>query len=116
MVKKDLRIVYVPLADLRLSAYNPRKHTKEAMEALKESIKRFGVVDPVIANSAPKRKNILIGGHMRLKALKELGHTEVPVVYLNIPDIEKEKNLNLRLNKIQANSTSISWPTSARSS
>ncbi len=95
----DLKIVYVRLAELKLSEYNPRKHTKEAMEALKESLTRFDIVDPVIANSAPERKNILIGGHMRVKALKELGVTEVPVVYINIPDIEKEKELNIRLNK-----------------
>ena len=69
------------------------------MAALKESIKRFSVVDPVIANSAPSRKNILIGGHMRLKALKEMGMKKVPVVYLSIPDIKKERELNVRLNR-----------------
>lgn len=93
--KQDLKIVYVPIADLKLSDYNPRRHTPEAMAALKESIKRFDVVDPVIANSAPKRKNILIGGHMRLKALKEMGVDKVPTVYVNISDIEKEKELNI---------------------
>ncbi len=97
--KQDLKIVYVPIADLKLSDYNPRRHTPEAMAALKESIKRFDVVDPVIANTAPKRKNILIGGHMRLKALKEMGVDKVPTVYVNIPDIEKEKELNIRLNR-----------------
>lgn len=97
--KRDLKIVYVSVSDLRLSTYNPRRHTPEAMAGLKESLKRFGTVDPVIANSAPKRKNILIGGHMRLKALKELGFKEAPVVYLNIPDIKKEKELNIRLNR-----------------
>lgn len=97
--KNNLKIVYVPISQLKLSAYNPRRHTAEAMAGLKESIKRFDVVDPVIANSAPKRKNILIGGHMRLKALKDMGFKEVPVVYLNIPDIEREKELNIRLNR-----------------
>lgn len=97
--KNDLRIVYVPIGQLKPSAYNPRRHSAEAMSALKESIKRFSVVDPVIANSAPARKNILIGGHMRLKALKEMGMKEVPVVYVRIPDIEKERELNVRLNR-----------------
>src|SRR5258708_4242470 len=97
--KNNLKIVYVPVSDLKLSAYNPRRHTPEAMAGLKESIKRFNIVDPVIANSAPKRKNILIGGHMRLKAMKEMGMKEAPVVYLNIPDVKKEKELNIRLNK-----------------
>jgi DNA modification methylase len=98
-IKSDLKIVYVPASELKPSTYNPRRHTPEAMAALKESIKRFGAVDPLIANSAPGRNNILIGGHMRLKALKEMGMQEVPVVYVRIPDIEKEKELNIRLNK-----------------
>ena len=50
-------------------------------------------------NSAEERKNIVIGGHFRLSVIKELGITDVPVVYINIPDIEKEKELNIRLNK-----------------
>jgi DNA modification methylase len=45
------------------------------------------------------RKNIVIGGHFRLKVAKDLGYKEIPVVYVNIPDVEKEKELNLRLNK-----------------
>lgn len=89
----------VPITDLKPAAYNPRVHSAEAIARLKESIKRFGLVDPVIANAAPNRKNILIGGHMRLKAAKELGYTEVPVVYVAIPDHAKEKELNLRLNR-----------------
>lgn len=95
----NLNITYVPIAELTPSAYNPRKWSKEQLSVLKEGISRFGIVDPVIANSAPERKNVVIGGHMRLAAVKELGYTEAPVVYLNIPDIEKEKELNVRLNK-----------------
>ncbi|MBI3633851.1 MAG: DNA modification methylase [Candidatus Vogelbacteria bacterium] len=53
----------------------------------------------MIANSAPGRRGVVIGGHFRLTMAKELGIAEVPVVYLNIPDIEKEKELNIRLNK-----------------
>lgn len=95
----NLNITYVPISELIQSTYNPRKWSKDQLGALKESISRFGIVDPVIANSAPERKNTVIGGHMRLAAMKELGHTEAPVVYINIPDIEKEKELNIRLNK-----------------
>ena len=95
----NLNIVYVPLKDLKPAAYNPRKWSSPQIESLKESIKRFGLVDPIIANSAPEQKNVVIGGHFRLKVAKDLGLTEVPVVYHNIPDIEKEKELNIRLNK-----------------
>ena len=69
------------------------------MDSLKESITRFGLVDPIIANSAPERADVVIGGHMRLKAAKELGIKIVPVAYINLPDIEKERELNIRLNR-----------------
>jgi DNA modification methylase len=97
----NINIVYVPLADLNPSLYNPRTWNEDDKKNLKESITQFGIVDPLIVNGSEERKNIVIGGHFRLEILRELGYTEVPVVYLNIPDIEREKNLNLRLNKNQ---------------
>jgi DNA modification methylase len=99
MDTKNISIVYVPIADLKPAEYNPRKISKEALEQLKESISRFKLVDPIIVNASPKRKGVVIGGHMRLRAAKELGHETVPVVYLNIPNLDKEKELNLRLNR-----------------
>lgn len=96
---KDINIVYVAIADLKAADYNPRKISKEALAQLMESEKRFGIVDPLIVNSAPGRKNVVIGGHQRLAAAKKLGLKTVPVVYLNIPDLEREKELNLRLNR-----------------
>ncbi len=98
-LQERLNVVYVPLNDLRPAEYNPRKWSKDAVAQLKESIKRYGIVDPLLVNSAPERKGTVIGGHFRLSVLKELQFTEVPVVYINIPDLEKEKELNIRLNK-----------------
>jgi len=97
--KGQLKIEYIETTSLRPSTYNPRAWDKEKMEQLKQSISQFDFVDPIVVNSAPKRKNILIGGHFRLEAAKELKISKVPVVYVNIPDIEKEKELNIRLNK-----------------
>lgn len=101
MRNENLTIVQVPLADLKLTEYNPRKWNDAQKQELKESINRFGVVDPILVNSAEHRKNIILGGHFRFSVLQELGYTEVPVVYLNIPDLEKEKELCIRLNKNQ---------------
>ncbi len=96
-----IETVPVKVTDLIPSDYNPRKWSKEQVEQLKESIIRFGIVDPIIANSAENRRNIVIGGHFRLEVAKQLGYTEIPVVYVNIPEVEREKELNLRLNKNQ---------------
>lgn len=99
MQRENLNIQYVATNQLRPADYNPRKWDEAAKKQLKESIERFGLVDPFIVNAAPKRKNIIIGGHFRWTMAKELGFKEVPVVYVNIPDPVKEKELNLRLNK-----------------
>lgn len=95
----NIKVVYLPVTSLNPSEYNPRKHTKEQADQLKESIKRFGFIDPIITNSAKGRENIVIGGHFRLEIAKELKMIEVPVVFVNIPDLEKEQELNVRLNK-----------------
>lgn len=94
-----IQTVEVAINELIPADYNPRKHDEVATEQLKQSILRFGLVDPVIANSSQDRKNIIIGGHFRWEIAKELGYQKVPVVFVDIPDLEKEKELNLRLNK-----------------
>jgi DNA modification methylase len=101
MKNNDLQTVQVPIKDLTKADYNPRKWDEKALNDLKTSIKKFGLVDPIIINSAKNRKNVVIGGHMRIEAAKALGIATIPAVQLNIPDIEKEKELNLRLNKNQ---------------
>lgn len=99
MKTENIHVQHVSVRALIGAAYNPRKISDASLSKLKESIDRFGMVDPIIVNSAFERMNIVIGGHMRLKAAEALGYKTVPVVYVNIPDIEKEKELNIRLNK-----------------
>jgi hypothetical protein len=94
-----MEIVNVKVENLKESKYNPRKFSEKQFEDLKKSIQQFGIIDPIIVNSAKNRKNIVIGGHFRLKVAKALEFKEVPVIYINIPDLKKEKELNLRLNK-----------------
>ncbi len=97
----DMDIKQVSVGSLKASTYNPRKWDQSATEGLTESIKRFGLVDPLLVNGSKDRKNTVIGGHFRLKVAKDLGFKEVPVIYLDIPDEVKERELNLRLNKNQ---------------
>lgn len=99
MSKNNINIAYVPISELKPAEYNPRKWNEETTKQLTESIRKFGFVDPIIVNSADNRKNIVIGGHFRLKVAKKLGYKQAPVVLVNIPDINREKELNIRLNK-----------------
>lgn len=90
-------MVYVAIKELNPAVYNPRKWSKKATDDLTASIKRFGLIDPIIVNKA--RGNTVVGGHFRLHVAKKLGYIEVPCVFVSIEDEQKEKELNLRLNK-----------------
>jgi len=86
-------------ADLIPAVYNPRKDLKPGdaeYEKLKRSIEQFGYVEPVIWN---KTTGFVVGGHQRLKVLLDMGITEVECVVVEM-DAEKEKALNIALNKI----------------
>lgn len=96
--KSIISTTNIKITELRECEYNPRKWSEEKRKQLRASIEKFGIVDPVLANSSKERKNIIIGGNFRVSVLKELKYKEVPVVYLDIPNLEDEKELNLRLN------------------
>ncbi|MCL5071027.1 MAG: DNA modification methylase [Actinobacteria bacterium] len=99
MVENKIRITYVDAAVLKPSEYNPRTWDEVLLAKLTDSICHFGLVDPLIVNSAESRKNVIIGGHFRFEVARRLNIKKIPVVYVNIPDINKEKELNLRLNR-----------------
>lgn len=87
------------VAELLPAEYNPRKDLKPGdaeYEKLKRSIEQFGYVEPVIWN---KTTGKVVGGHQRLKVLKDCGITEVECVVVEM-DEDKEKALNIALNKI----------------
>lgn len=87
------------LSELHPAEYNPRVELKPGMEEyekLKQSILEFGFVDPPIFN---KRTGNLVGGHQRVSVAKDLGIGEIEVSIVDLP-IEKEKALNIALNKI----------------
>ena len=82
------------ITDLKPATYNPRQISTKQYNDLKESVKRFGLVDPIIVN----KDNTVIGGHQRLKICKELKYIEIDCVVLDLSK-EEERELNIRLNK-----------------
>ncbi len=95
---KSLKIKQVNIDEIHMADYNPRQLTKNQYKYLKDSIYKFGLVDPLIININQDRKNILVGGHQRLRIAKKLGFKSVPCVEVNL-SFEKERELNVRLNK-----------------
>ena len=92
-----MKIVKRKISELKPADYNPRKLTEKQEEHLTASLTEFGLVDPIIININPERKDIIIGGHQRLKVWKKLGNKEIDCVELDL-SLEKERELNIRLN------------------
>jgi|TARA_Y100000296_G_scaffold85347_1_gene121032 ParB-like chromosome segregation protein Spo0J len=92
------KIIHREIGSLIFAEYNPRQLTKDQYQNLKDSISRFGLVDPIIVNSNKDRKNIIVGGHQRVKVAKDMDIEYVPVLEVDLT-YEKERELNIRLNK-----------------
>lgn len=94
-----MEIRRIPIKDINPAPYNPRKDLKpgdKEYEKLKRSLQEFDLVEPLVWN---ERTGNLVGGHQRLKILIERGDKTVDVSVVNLDD-DKEKALNIALNKI----------------
>lgn len=78
---------------------NAKIHTPEQIEQIKNSIKEFGNNDPIAVDS----NNVIIEGHGRVLALKELGYKEVEIIRLSHLSEEQKKAYILAHNKLTMN-------------
>ena len=92
------KIISKNIDQLIEAEYNPRQLTKDQYQNIKDSIQRFGIVDPIIINKNKDRKNIIIGGHQRVKIAKRLKMKKIPCLEIDL-SYEKERELNIRLNR-----------------
>jgi len=95
-----MEIKKISINKINPASYNPRKDLKPddaEYKHLVKSIDEFGYVEPLVWN---KRTGNLVGGHQRFKIILAQGAKEVLVSIVDLP-IEKEKALNIALNKIQ---------------
>ena len=76
----QLNIEYLPVNQLTPYENNARKHQQEDVGAIVESIKAFGFDDPI---GVWGEKNLIVEGHGRLMAAKQLGMKTVPVIRLD---------------------------------
>ena len=71
-----MQIVYRSIKDILPYEKNPRIND-EAVPVVKESIKEFGFRIPIVIDV----NDVIVAGHTRVKAAKELGMEEVPLYY-----------------------------------
>ncbi len=87
-------ILEIEVENLTPNLFQPRKNfNKEKMEELKESIKKHGIIQPIVARKMANGYEI-IAGERRLKAAKEIGLKKIPAI---IKSINNEKSLEIAL-------------------
>lgn len=95
-----MQIRTIAVRRINPAPYNPRRDLRPgepAYERLLKSIEAFGCVEPLVWN---ERTGHLVGGHQRFKILVARGERRLQVSVVDLP-LEKEKQLNLALNKIE---------------
>lgn len=93
---QKLNIVYRQIKDLKPYKKNAKKHTKEQVEKIANSIKEFGFTQPVIID-----KNMsVVAGHGRILGAKKAGLKNVPTVMLEELTEEQIKAYRLVDNKL----------------
>lgn len=94
----------VKTSDITGAVYNPRKITTEGLTKLQESLKLFGMVKPLIINSA---NNTIVAGHQRKKAAEAIGMETVPCLMIKTPNMQDEIHFNILHNSIETSQIKI---------
>ena len=97
--KIGMQIEHISLKDIREYSNNAKLHPQSQIEQIKQSIKDFGMNDPI----AIDENNVIIEGHGRFKAIQQLGFTEVPCIRLAHLTEQQKKAYILAHNKLTMN-------------
>lgn len=96
----------IPVADIRPNPYQPRKtFNEEALKELSESIKNYGVFQPIIVKKGLRGYD-LIAGERRLRATKLAGLSKIPAIVKEFTDDEM-REISLLENIQRENLTAI---------
>jgi len=95
----ELKVEYLSLEELKPYEKNAKLHSKEQIAQIKKSIEEFGMNDPI----AIWKDNVIIEGHGRLMACKELNIKSVPVIRLDYLTDEQRRAYCLVHNKLTMN-------------
>ncbi len=80
-------IIYVSIDSIRPNPYQPRKQfNKQALDELCESIKQYGVLQPINVRKLSHSTYELVAGERRLRASTMAGLTEIPAIIINVDD------------------------------
>lgn len=103
MVPKDLQRQMMRVSELVPYVGNAKKHPEWQVEQIRNSIEAFGFNDPIAIWQDVAGHWMIVEGHGRLLAAKQLGMDEVPVIRLDQLDDEGRRAYTLAHNKLTMN-------------
>ncbi|WP_058486392.1 nucleoid occlusion protein [Defluviitalea phaphyphila] len=84
---KELKVEFIPVDKIRPNPYQPRKNfDKKALEELTNSIKEYGVMQPITVRMIGNSSYELVAGERRLRACKNAGLDVIPAVLVDVND------------------------------
>ncbi|MBI4235866.1 MAG: ParB N-terminal domain-containing protein [Chloroflexi bacterium] len=81
-----MEVIELPLIELRETPWNPNVMDEATRERLRESIQRYGLVEPLVVRPCPQGGYEILSGNQRLKELAALEWTRVPCVVVHLDD------------------------------
>ncbi|MFO7295062.1 MAG: nucleoid occlusion protein [Clostridia bacterium] len=82
-----MMVQQIPIDKVRPNPYQPRKEfSKQGLEELSESIKQYGVLQPITVRKIGSDGYELIAGERRLRACQMIGMKYIPAIVLNISE------------------------------
>lgn len=88
-------IKIVPIDTVKASEYNPRKNDEKRLALVELSLRKLGFLLPIVADKGGE----ILSGHQRHYVARKMGFTKVPVQYIDCPELEKRKNINIMFNR-----------------
>ena len=90
-----LEIRRVAINDIYCDPANTRTHDQKNLSAIRDSLKQFGQVEPLVIQKSTGK---VVGGNGRLEVMRELGHQEADIVEIDLDDVQAAA-LSITLNR-----------------
>jgi len=79
-----MKTIDISITDLRPASWNPNQMDETMMECLRESISRYGLVEPLVVRPLDDSFYEVLSGNQRLRILEDLDFKSVPCVIVEL--------------------------------
>jgi hypothetical protein len=85
------------VTDIKTDDDNPNEMTPQQLDGLRESMKRFGYIYPIVVD----QNNVICDGYHRYLIYKEFGHDMIPAIRITVKDVNERRLIRQTMNKIK---------------